>query len=153
MDKVIGEEIALFNREYHNRELTEFAIQTTLIINAVEQVKAVGIKSSSDGQEGVSFRDAVHDCMISTYDDEYKEKLDDSMKGMVSNDVFHEEVSAVFGSFLTDLYTDEREKFIELSKPIYEQYCKMKSEDDAHWKRERLKEANLGLIVNKKTHS
>lgn len=151
VDKVIGEEMTRFHWDYHNQELMKFANRKMLIMNAIERVEVEA--RNSIGGEAISFRDAVHNCMISTYDDECKEKLGDSMKGILSNDAFYEEASEVFASFLSDLYEENREKFIELAKPIYEEYCKMKSEDDAYWKREQLKSSNLSLIVNKKTHS
>lgn len=153
MDKVIGEEMTRFHWDYHNWELTKFASQAMCIMSAIERAEAEGRKSSGEVQQPLSFRDAVHNYMIEVFDDECKEVLDDSMKGNLANVDFSENASAVFGAFLTGLYEDNREKFIDLAEPIYEEYCKMKSEDDACRKREQLKEANLGLIVNKKTHS
>ena len=150
MDKVIGEEMTRFHWDYHNRELTKFASQTMFIMSAIERAEAEGRKRISEVQEVMSFRDAVHNCMIEVFDDECKGVLDNSMKGKLANIEFSENASAVFGEFLTELYEENREKFIELAKPIHEEYCRMKSEDDAYWKREQLKDANLSLIVNKK---
>lgn len=150
MDKVIGEEMKRFHWDYHNWELIKFASQAMFIMSAIERAEAEGRKSSSEVQEPLSFRDAVHNYMIEVFDDECKKVLDDSMKGDLANVDFSESASAVFGTFLTELYADNREKFIKLAEPIYEEYCKMKSEEDAQRKREQLKEANLSLIVNKK---
>ncbi|MET3659629.1 hypothetical protein [Sporosarcina psychrophila] len=178
MDKVIGEEMKRFHWDYTNRELTKFATRTMAIMSAISRSesdkgvveeffgKQVSIthamtedhqdkqlptnNDTRKAQEVMSFRDAVHNWIIEVFDDECKEVLDDSMKGKLTSDAFDKEASAVFGTFLTELYTENREKFIELAKPIYEEYCRMKNEEDTYWKREQLKNANLSLIVNKK---
>lgn len=178
VDKAIGEEATRFHMDYHNREITRFAVQTMCVMSDIRRAEGgKGIAEEFFGEQGVtihtmtedqqgkqpltnndagkvqevmSFRDAIHNWIIEIFDDECKEVLDDSMKGKLTSDAFNENASAVFGSFLTVLYTDNSEKFTELAKPIYEEYCRMKSEDDAYWKREKLKDANLSLIVNKK---
>ena len=160
MDKVIGEEMKRFHWDYTNRELTNFATRTMVIMSTISRSesdkgvveeffgKQVGIthamtedhkdkqfaknNDTIEVQEVTSFRDAVHNCMIEVFDDECKGVLDDSMKGKLANSEFGDNASAVFGEFLTELYTENREKFIELAKPIYEEYCRMKSKEDSY---------------------
>lgn len=102
-----------------------------------------------DNGEVIPFREAVFQWILELYDDECKEVLDEAMKGKYDHFQFNELAAMVFGVFLGDLYTDNREKFIELAKPIYEEYCKIKKEEDAHWRREQMKMLNLHLVKNK----
>ena len=174
IDKVIGKEATGFHMEYHNSEIARFAVQAMCTMSAIRRAegdKSLGeefseelgvttytkteddkgkeiLKNNDTGevQEVMSFRDAVHNWIIELFDYECKGVLDDSMKGKLTSHAFNENASAVFGSFLTELYTENREKFIELAKPIHEEYCRMKSEDDAYWKREQLKSANLRVV-------
>ncbi len=60
-----------------------------------------------------------------------------SAHGQTWFNAFDKNASAIYGTFLTEIYTANREKFIEVAKPIHEEYFRMKSEDDVYWKKSR----------------
>lgn len=97
------------------------------------------------------FREAVLYAMIDIYDNECKKVMNDAMIGKYDSFEFDEIAAMVFGVFLGELYSENRKKFLELTKPIYEEYCRMKSKDDAFWKREQIRRTNLKLVKNETT--
>lgn len=96
--------------------------------------------------EEVEFREAVYEDMINVYDDICADVIKDTLNESLNGYQFNAYAAMVFGVFLGEVYGRDHKKFLELVKPVYEEYLKYKSEEDAKHRRTLMRISNIEVV-------